>query len=73
MILESKRERYSRIQRKREQRKKVTSACEYCKLKKIKCDDNTPCENCLKREIRCMRKLPAPRGPFKDIEPSKKS
>ena len=64
--------RYLKKQRKH-QKQKVTSACEYCKLKKIKCDDNTPCENCEKRNIECVRKLPAHRGPpSKDIEPLKK-
>ncbi|KAK6455938.1 fungal-specific transcription factor domain-containing protein [Scheffersomyces xylosifermentans] len=34
-------------------RKKVTTACDYCKKRKYKCGGKSPCELCSKRNIEC--------------------
>jgi hypothetical protein len=33
--------------------KKAKSACDYCRIKKAKCDEAKPCSNCVKKGISC--------------------
>lgn len=33
--------------------RKAKSACDYCRVKKSKCDENKPCSNCIKKGITC--------------------
>jgi len=45
-------------------RKHVTRACEYCRKKHKKCDEQAVCRNCfLNNGNNCVRRLPARRGP----------
>lgn len=47
-------------------RLKVTSACELCRKKKIKCDGSPPCDPCIKAGTTCIfDKPPKKRGPQK--------
>ncbi|CUM64886.1 uncharacterized protein PRCAT00002504001 [Priceomyces carsonii] len=32
---------------------RATNACEFCRIKKIRCDEKRPCTNCLKKSISC--------------------
>ncbi|CAH2351193.1 hypothetical protein CLIB1423_03S00958 [[Candida] railenensis] len=34
-------------------RKRVTTACEFCRRRKVKCDGNNPCINCTQNRIQC--------------------
>ncbi|KAJ2466958.1 hypothetical protein GGI02_004198 [Coemansia sp. RSA 2322] len=45
-------------------RRRRTQACEYCHLKKIKCEgDGQRCINCIKNDVQCMWGLKRKRGP----------
>ncbi|KAJ1845010.1 hypothetical protein LPJ73_004990, partial [Coemansia sp. RSA 2703] len=45
-------------------RRRRTQACEYCHLKKIKCEgDGVRCINCIKNDVECMWGLKRKRGP----------
>lgn len=38
----------------RTKRKQVARACDWCRLNRVKCNDNDPCNNCAEREILCV-------------------
>ncbi|RIB07353.1 hypothetical protein C2G38_1984482, partial [Gigaspora rosea] len=42
----------------------ITIACEYCRFKKLKCDNGDPCKQCIKYHKECKRTKPSKkRGP----------
>ncbi|KAI8896569.1 fungal-specific transcription factor domain-containing protein [Globomyces pollinis-pini] len=38
-------------------RKRQTQSCDRCKVKKRRCDGNTPCENCIKADSECTMNI----------------
>ncbi|KAI1371041.1 fungal-specific transcription factor domain-containing protein [Hypoxylon crocopeplum] len=39
-------------------RRKVSRACDFCRLNRIKCDDEQPCRNCRNRGEKCTSSMP---------------
>ncbi|CAI2163745.1 17528_t:CDS:2 [Funneliformis geosporum] len=50
------------------ERKKVTTACNNCRNKKIKCSPGPPCANCKKKRIECVFVPGKKRGPVAEHE-----
>ncbi|KAJ1826122.1 hypothetical protein LPJ56_002342, partial [Coemansia sp. RSA 2599] len=51
-------------QQQQQRRRRRTQACEYCHLKKIKCEgDGARCINCIKNDVQCTWGLKRKRGP----------
>ncbi|KAJ2783118.1 hypothetical protein H4R18_001866 [Coemansia javaensis] len=47
-----------------QKRRRRTQACEYCHMKKIKCEgDGAHCQNCIKNDVRCVWGQKRKRGP----------
>ncbi|KAJ2635963.1 hypothetical protein GGF40_003291 [Coemansia sp. RSA 1286] len=52
------------LQQQQQRRRRRTQACEYCHLKKIKCEgDGVRCINCVKNDVQCTWGLKRKRGP----------
>lgn len=52
------------------QRRRVSKACDRCRLHKIKCTGNNPCRNCIKHGIQCVYNLRYNTIPSKSLPPA---
>ncbi|PWN37571.1 uncharacterized protein FA14DRAFT_117809, partial [Meira miltonrushii] len=34
--------------------RRVPAACNFCRMRKLRCDGNTPCRQCARRMIQCI-------------------
>ncbi|KAJ2875049.1 hypothetical protein FB639_004040, partial [Coemansia asiatica] len=60
----SQQQQQQNLQLQQQRRRRRTQACEYCHLKKIKCEgDGVRCINCIKNDVQCTWGLKRKRGP----------
>ncbi|KAJ8060210.1 hypothetical protein OCU04_010553 [Sclerotinia nivalis] len=52
------------------ERRRVTQACDQCRIAKQKCSGNTPCVNCITDRLSCSYDLPYTRGRRLQIRPN---
>ncbi|PVH86427.1 hypothetical protein DL98DRAFT_557011 [Cadophora sp. DSE1049] len=50
-------------QKSRKASDKVRQACEYCRSRKIRCNNHNPCPNCQRINLPCVYQIPKKKGP----------